>query len=503
MIAKKIISLNWCINLIYVFIFCFGCAHTQVRPPDDIEEGIESLGKKLVAALKPRDIATENLALIEESSIGNKEVSQFGIFATDRLKRILTRKKFSVIDIKGIHWRNILDNKPISIPETACERKESPQVILLLNVRDYGPSSKNIYVTITAKRADSNRYLEGLVVEEQFNRFGRIVEWINDKKSAPMPLGTEENPFKTVDNGAEYLAKGICCPYQDLVKKWKRGELGIRNINPADITLVVAAINPSTHRIGKFEKLLMAKLKNYLIKDCGIENAVDFSDYALLDKQLTFYEKEGTFKLDFTASNKESFKPGTVLLIAETFYHEGSKVDASIRASWMRVKAETVLGDRVRVGGTYLPGLASSAYFHWEDGPTRNISISLNQTKGDSHLRGLIEGELVSQGYHVVRENVRERRFKIEAEIKTNPCFEELDSLCYDFFLRGLRIRDRKGNLIKTLSVMDGQGREKYVGHSQPTEDDDYAIRSGISQLWASMKDDFVSAVRSCEEADS
>ncbi|MBW1854373.1 MAG: hypothetical protein JRJ00_06780, partial [Deltaproteobacteria bacterium] len=431
MIAKRFLFLMYCIALVCVLIFCFGCAHQPVvtEPPDDIEDRIESLGKKLTDALRLSDIATENLALIEESSIGKGEVSQFGIFATDMLKRILTRNHFSVIDIKGVHWENILDNKPIGTPETDCERKESPQVILLLNVKDYGTKSKIIYVTVTAKRAASNQFVPGLVVEEKFNRFGRIVAWVNDRKQVPMPLGTERNPFKAIDVGIEYLAKEICCPYQELVKKCKKGEYGAKNIDPEAITLVVTSINSSTRRIGRFEKSLMSRLKNYLIRDCGIENAVDISDYALLDKQLTFYEKEGTFKLDFMSSNRERFKPGTVLLIAETFYHEGSKIDTTIRASWMESEAETVLGDIRSVGGTYLPGFASGAYFHWEwekyfeeeeaeQGPVRNITISFNQTKGSTRLKELMEGELATQGYRVVNKNNKGKKLQIEAELR-------------------------------------------------------------------------------------
>ncbi len=367
-----------CMTYLFFLFYCFGCASHQVKSgteqEDDIEERIEVLSAKLAETLRNRDFATANLAIIEESSIGKRTVSQFGTFVTDRLRQQLTRKNFSIVDIKGAHWMKILNNKPIETPETDCERKESPDVILLLNVKDYGPSSKNIYVSVTGKQTDSNRFIEGLMVEEQFYRSGRIVSWLKDTKPVTLPLGTESNPFKIVDNGAEYLANTVCCPYREVVRKWERGELGLQNINPEDITLVVMAVNSRTRKMGRFEQLIMQKIKSYLIKNCRIENAVDFSDYGLIDRQLSFYEKEGTFKLDFTASNRERFKPGTVLLIAETFYRDNSKVDVMVRASWMKGRAETVAGDRRSVGGTYLPGFASNACFNWAHDKSNNTA---------------------------------------------------------------------------------------------------------------------------------
>ena len=368
MIIKKLLSSKRCIFISLSLILSFGCASLGIKPEtepaDDIEARIESMGAKLVSALKSRDFAAADMAIIQESSISTGEVSQFGTFATDRLRQILTGMNFSMVEMNGAPGGDGSGGEIAGIPGDECGMKGAPLVILLLNVKDYGPSSEMIYVSVTGKHADSNSYIEGLVVEEQFNRSDRIVAWLGDKKPVPPLPGTQDNPFKDIDRGAEFLARGIYCPYQKLVKKWERGEQDETNINPEEITLVIVGVNSSSGRAGKFEQIIMQKIKGCLIRKYGVENAVDFADYKLADEVLTFHEKEGTFSLDYTAVNQDRFKPGTVLLIVDTFFHTNSRVDVAVRASWIKGQAETVAGDVKRVGGTYLPGFATNAYFY-------------------------------------------------------------------------------------------------------------------------------------------
>ena len=368
-------------------LFSTGCAGKQVvqspyRNSESggfIEERIESLADKLVDTLRNRDFASSNLAIIEESAIGRQEVSQFGTFVIDRLKKRLTEKNFSIVDMKGVQWGNILKNRPIEIPENECGQKETPEIILLLNVKDYGQNSR-IYVSVTAKRADSNRFVEGLIVEEQFRKTERIVGWLSDVEEVSLPFGTQENPFKSIDDAAEYLANAICCPYRAMVSG---GVIGERKIDPEQVSIVVMAVNASTQKTGDFERLVTKKLKTSLIKTCNVKNAVDLSDYALLDKQLAFYEDEGTFKLDYMSGNRERFKPGSVLLIAETYFHEDAKADIMLRAVWLKKEAETVSGGMMRAGGEYLPGFAANAYVRYVSSNTGKVKPFVEKRNPD------------------------------------------------------------------------------------------------------------------------
>jgi len=489
-----------------------GCAtqQTGLRPDqtaagqDDIETRIESLAGRLSAALRNSTGATANIAVIDEASVGKGEVSQLGTFITDRLKQHLTWKNFSVVDVKGVHWSRILNNAALDLPETPCDVKEYPHVILLVNVRDYGPNSSKLYVTVTAKASESNRYIEGLVIEEQFDRSGRVVSWLQDTKPFVLPSGTENKPFVSIDDGASYLAGAICCPYREFIRTAAHGDMGGTAIDPEDITVVIAAVNGVTRKAGRFERLFMQTLKNCMIKNCDISHAADFSDYGLMDMQLAFYEKEGTFKLDYTASNKERFKPATVLLIAETQYKETGTVNVLVRAVWLGDLDDTVTGERVRLGGTYVAGFASSAYFVWErtreeieeeaSGPIKDIALIVSGEPGAESLQQTISGRLMRSGYRVVGKNSRTRKLTLEVTITALRCFDEIDA-CYDFSLKGLAIRDRKGRVITTFA-----DTAHYSGHSPFTDDKNEAVRGGILMLWKSMEQDVLQAVKSCSD---
>jgi hypothetical protein len=271
----------------------------------------------------------------------------------------------------------------------------------------------------------------------------------------------------------------------------------MEDIRPEDITLVIMAVNSGTHKMGKFERMMMQKLKTYLIKNCDIENAVDFSDYALVDKQLAFYEQEGTFKLDFTANNKERFIPGTVLLIIETFYRTDSMVDVMGWACWMTEETESLVGGKLRVGGTYLPGFATSAYFlNNEIEAYPKISVHVQGSVGADRLKALMESGLAEKGYSVFPANTKETTITVEARLNAVRCFEEIES-CYKFSLDSLRIKDSRNILIMALPST-AQGKEKYAGYSIMTDKKTVAVRTGVNRLWDTMKEDFLDAVRSC-----
>lgn len=487
-----------------------GCATAPPPAPDPppIETRIESLGAKLTEALRTRSFAASNLAIVAASSIGTGQVSQFETFVTDRLRQRLTASNFSMVDIKGAHWGDILSNRPLGTPETACQRQETPDVILLLNVKDYGVSSKDIYVNVTGKMADSNRFVEGLLVEETFTRAGRVVAWLEDTRLVEMPRGTEKNPFTQLDNGAAWLAGELCCPYRELLKRAARGDTAAGTaIDPAQVTLTVMAVQARTGKMGMFEKLMMQKIKNALIRDCGVESAVDLSDYMLMDRQLSFYEKEGTFKLDYTSTNSELFKPGTVLLVVETFPRGSGVMDVMTRASWITAEADSLSGGRRRVGGTYLPGFAASACFTWNEpdgggnfedpfariGPVKRVAVTVTGNVGAAELKRMIENALAEKGYTVGQAGGEGRMLRVAAELDAVRCFEEVD-LCFDFIVRGVRIFGAAGSIAATLPA-SGSAAPGYAGRSEMTDSRTGAIRTGVSRVWDTMRADLLAAV--------
>lgn len=490
-----------------------GCATAPPPAPDPppIESRIESLGAKLTEALRSRSFASANLAIVAASSIGTGRVSQFETFVTDRLRQRLTASNFSMVDITGAHWGDILSNRPLGTPETACQRSETPDVILLLNVKDYGASSRNLYVNVTGKTADSNRFVEGLLVEETFERAGRVVAWLEDTRPVNMPLGTEKNPFTQLDNGAAWLAGELCCPYRELLKRAAGGDTGAGGaIDPSQVTMTVMAVQGRTGKMGMFEKLMMQKIKNALIRDCGVESAVDLSDYMLADRQLSFYEKEGTFKLDYTGTNSELFKPGTVLLVVETFPRGSGVMDVMTRASWITATADTLAGGRRRVGGTYLPGFAASACFTWDQtsadtggddlfdqiGPVKRVAVSVTGDVGAVELKQLIENALAGNGYTVGQAGGEGRTLRVEAALDAVRCFQEVD-LCFDFIVRSVRIFGTGGSIVASLPAA-GSADSGYAGRSKMTDSRAEAIRTGVDQVWNGMRTDLLAAVNTC-----
>ncbi len=491
------------ITAVLALIALYGCATDPgLKPPsrdNDIEQGIEALADKLVAELKGSKFAMEKMAIMDGSSMGSQVISQFSNFIMDRLRQKLTMKRFSIVDMENSYWKNHSAHKPLGSKGLRCEDSDAPQIILFLSVKDYGENSKMVYVNITGKEYDSQRFIEGFGVEEKFYRSDRIVSWLNDQKYLPLPPGTQGNPFKTVDRGAEFLANSICCPYKKLIQKYERDGFDIAGVSPEDVVMVIMAVNSETHKMGRFERVIMQKLKTYLIKNCDIENAVDFSDYALVDKQLAFYEKEGTFKLDFSAKNRERFKPGTVLLIVETYYRSDSKVDVMAWACWMKDEAEALSGGKLRVGGTYLPGFATSAYFTSGEAEAivdPQVSVHVSGTVGTNRFSALMESGLVEKGYSVVPLDSKDRKWTVEARLNAIKCFEEIDS-CYTFTLESLRIRNKRNAIIQTLPVSI-QGKETYMGLSDLTDNKATAIRTGIDKLWTSMQQDFLDAFDNC-----
>lgn len=482
-----------------------GCAFKEVKPlevsqssQEDLEATIYLLANRLMEAIRYRDMALSSFALVDGSSIVKNEQSRLSIFVIDQLKQHMIRNNFSAVDIKKEHLKDLLYGRTLSYPMTTCDKNEFPQIILVLNIKDYSTNSEFLYFKISVKKADFNKF-EEIVLEEKLAKTPRLLSWLKETVPFDTELGTMENPFEDLDLCAKYLAQEICCPYLGLWEKWEDDDLRSEKINPEEIVLTVVAINrDSEEKIGKFERKLMSKLKHFLIKDCQIENTADFSDFALIDKKIAFYEKEGGFNLNFTAINRERFKPANVLLIAETG-SERELINIMLRAAWMKGDIETSYGSGMKVGGTYLKGFAASAYFKGRNIPVERIRISLifNEDPGAEAAKELSQGFLINKGYEIVGTG-KQADLVVKWKIITRPCFRNVDSNCYDFILRKLEIMDRSRVLLRSLPVQDRVGKEKYIGHSQPSEDKNNAIRTGVGMLWGRVKHDFLSILKEC-----
>lgn len=123
------------------------------------------------------------------------------------------------------------------------------------------------------------------------------------------------------------------------------------------------------------------------------------------------------------------------------------------------------------------------------------VRLLVNKDPGSTIAKEIFQGFLVNQGYQIVAEETP-ADFQVKVVLISRSCFKELSSNCYDIFLKKLEIRSGKGEILKTLPVLDKWGKEKYIGHSQPSDYKDQAIRSGVGMLCGRLKYDFLVAMK-------
>ncbi len=337
-----------------------GCNHSgAVRPQSksQFDQNIEDLVMDTVAASRARVPRLAPAAIVSKSVLNNKYYSRLDEIVLRRLESKLSSER-EIVNLSRENWFELREGKPLSLKGHSYAHSDLIEDSLVYIV-DVEPDEvlEQIQVSIYAKDADS-RSIPGLKAQTMLDYGSKSPGTLllnEPAKSNPLPPGLKENPYASLEQLAYSLAS-------ELQASLKRGVTSGRYKASDDEIQVVLCSSSFISTDPRFKNALIQELQQALVSMDGMTSSVSQEDFAPIFQQINFYKRnKNLFELD-----NERFKPGSVLLMAETKSHAYKDLkQVALRAVWRVTPLKDDQGQFIaqNSAGSYVSGFTSRAWF--------------------------------------------------------------------------------------------------------------------------------------------
>ena len=337
-----------------------GCNHSRVVKPQqksEFDQAIDRLVMDTVAAGRARVPGLAPAAVISKAVLDNKYDSRLDEIVRQRLASRLSSDR-EIVSLSRENWFELREGKPLSLKGHSYAHSDLIEDSLVYIV-DVEPDDvlEQIQVSVYAKDSDA-RNIPGVKAQIRLSYGvqspGTLL--LNEPaKSNPMPPGLRENPYASLEQLSYSLAS-------ELQASLKRGIPSGRYQASQDEIQVVLCSGSFISTNPMFKTALIQELQQALAAMDGMTSSVSQEDFSPIFQQIDFYKRQQ----DLFEQDNEPFKPGSILLMAETksLPYSGLK-QVALRAVWRVTPLKDGQGRFIpqNTAGTYVSGFTSRAWF--------------------------------------------------------------------------------------------------------------------------------------------
>lgn len=338
-------------------MFIGGCKHQPATPVtmQHFDQDLDRLVSDVADSIRnrPEDIAP--FSIVSKNALDGKPYTRLDEMVCSRLAKHFSESK-ERIALSRENWFELNAGRKISVKgHPASRHRFIDSMVLYMVDIETEPVFNRVNIIVTAKDRHLNTLpgIKGKIrlnVEKQGPAF---VLTSQNAQSNPYPVGLEGNPFHSVEAMAFSLASELSFAAQ-------RG-LKTQRFHAKDDEIQVVLCTPKTlNAQNDFSRTVVQELQQALVTIDGITCAVSQMDFAPIRAQMDFYQNNpAVFEKEF-----EKFKPGSVILMAETRQNHHLH-QVALRAVWRVSPLKDTKGLFIPENstGTYLSGFTSRAWF--------------------------------------------------------------------------------------------------------------------------------------------
>ncbi|CCK78248.1 hypothetical protein [Desulfobacula toluolica] len=358
---KFTINIAMPLFLLLVLIFT-GCSQPVIKPQlkSEFDQKIDRLILETVSNCRTKISQNAPVAIVSKALLEGKNYTRLDEMMVQRMETRLASDR-EIINLSRENWFELRESKPFSLNGHPSAHADFLDGFIVFIV-DVEPDEifEQIKVSITAKDAES-RKLSGVKGQTMLNYDEASPGTLllkTSAKSNPLPLGLKENPYGSMEQLCYSMAS-------ELSFALKRGINFGKQIASDDEIQVVLCSNSFKSTNPMFKTALIQELQQALVSMDGMTCAVSREDVGPVFKQIDFYQRNNhLFEID-----NEKFKPGSVLLMAQTKSKPYTTMkQVALRAVWRVSPLTDKNGGFVpqNISGTYVSGFTSRAWFNGE-----------------------------------------------------------------------------------------------------------------------------------------
>jgi hypothetical protein len=356
-IVKEIIILT---SVLFMAVFFTGCSQHVVKPQlkSQFDQKIENLVSETIKGCKAQVIQIAPAAIVSKAVLDGKPYSRLDEIIIQRLETRLSSER-EIVNLSRENWFELREAKPLSLKGHSYAHSDflEDSVVFIVDVEPDGVFEQ-IKVAITANNSDSRKIpgIKAKTLLEYKKESPGTMLLKEPAKSNPLPAGLKENPYASMEQLCYSLAS-------ELSSSLKRGVKSGKYKAFDDEIQVVLCSSSFKSTDPMFKSALIQELQQALVSMDGMTSAVSREDFKPVFSQIDFYKQnDGFFEKD-----NEKFKPGSVLLMAETKSHRYSDLKhVALRAVWRVTPLKDKNGEFIpqNSAGTYVSGFTSRAWFN-------------------------------------------------------------------------------------------------------------------------------------------
>ncbi len=345
--------------LLLMTLVAVGCRQHAVPPEmkSEFDQKIDALVDDAVASARAKVSRIAPAAVISKAGIDGKEYTRLDETIVQRLEDKLSQDR-EIVRLSRENWFEIRENAPFSLKGHSLAYSDLFEGSIVFVV-DVEPDEvfERVKVSITARDTHS-RSIPGVGANTTLAYFSdspATLLYNTRANTSPAPPGLAENPYRSMERLSYSLAR-------ELAESLKRGLASGRYKASKDEIQVVLCERSFTGADPAFQRALMQELQQALVSMEGMTCAVSREDFNPVFNQINFYRQNASlFEID-----AERFKPGSVLLMADTKSRPGTAMkQVSLRAVWRVTPLRNAQGEIItqNSSGTYVSGFTSRAWF--------------------------------------------------------------------------------------------------------------------------------------------
>lgn len=359
---RKLLSIVTIMAILFTALVVTGCdPQRKVRPSykSEFDNKIEEMIYDVVRTSQARVSGIAPAAIVSTAALDtDKRYTRLDEVIAGRLESKLSAHR-EIVQLSRENFFELREGKPLSLKGHSYAHSDLLEGSLIYIV-DVDPDEvlEQIKVSITAKGANG-RNIPGLTGEtllKYFEKSPGTLLLAEPAKSNPVPDGLKENPYGSLEQLCYSLAS-------ELQASLRRG-VKTGQVKAADDEIQVVLCSSSFVSTNpRFKDALIQELQHALASMEGMTCSVSIEDFGPVFRQIDFYKRHsGYFELD-----NERFKPGSVLLMAETKSQAYTRLKhVALKALWRVTPLKDNQGRFVvqNSAGTYVSGFTSRAWFN-------------------------------------------------------------------------------------------------------------------------------------------
>jgi hypothetical protein len=346
--------------LLAVFLLLLTGCQKSVVPISDknqFDGKVQALVTDTVKSCRNRPADIAPAAVISKSALDGGDYSRLDEVIVQRLYQRLARDR-QMMTLSRENWFEFSESRPLSVKgHDPNVRDLMDNLVVFVVAVEPDAVFERITVTVSAKDANA-RTLPGVGANTVFDYFKDSPAVLLAKtpaQASAVPAGLRQNPYDSLEKLCYGMAAELSATLQQGVKA------GQHPAPDGEITVVLCSRNFKSPDPG-FKNALIQELQQALVSMDGMTCAVSVEDFGGVFSQMDFYNQNpGRFEMD-----NEKFKPGSVLLMAQTRdYPTENTRQVALRAMWRVTPLVDDTGTMImdNTAGSYVSGFTSKAWF--------------------------------------------------------------------------------------------------------------------------------------------